>query len=53
MESLCPHPQRLRKILGANRHNHKFLKIHIVVGMLSAVDNIHHRNRQNIGTAAA
>ena len=39
--------QRFRKSRRATRHNHEFLKINRGVRMSAAVQDIHHRHRQN------
>ena len=39
--------------IRADRHNHEFLNVDRVVGMLAAVDDVHHRNRQSAGHGAA
>ena len=36
-----------------DRHDHEFLDVDRVVGMLAAVDDVHHRNRQDAGRGAA
>ena len=38
---------------SGNRHNHEFLNVNRVVGMLAAVNDVHHRNRQSAGHGAA
>ncbi len=45
--------QRLGKIRRAFRHDHEFLKIDRCIGMRAAVENIHHRHRQNACVRAA
>ena len=42
-----------RERAGADRNDHEFLDVEIVVGMGAAVDDVHHRNRQlhDAGTA--
>ena len=37
--------QGFRKRFGANRHDHEFLEIDIVVGMSAAIEDVHHRRR--------
>jgi hypothetical protein len=37
--------QRLRKIGCPDRQDHELLDIHTVVGMRTAIDDVHHRNR--------
>ena len=53
MEYIGTHAQRIGKGLGANRLDHELLDIHIVVGMLATVDDIHHRYRHRIFTRGA
>ena len=38
--------QRLGKVWRADRHDHEFLEIDRIVGMHAAVDDVHHRHRQ-------
>ena len=47
MEDLRAHPQRLSEAGRSYRHDHKFLNVHIVVGMLAAIQNIHHWYRKH------
>src|SRR4029077_20888172 len=42
--------QRLRKTLGADWHHHEFLEVDVIVGVRSAVEDVHHRGRQDIGS---
>jgi hypothetical protein len=37
----------------ADRHDHEFLNVDRVVGMFAAVDDVHHRHRQDAGRGAA
>ena len=53
MENLGAHTQRLSKAGSTHRHHHKFLNIHVVVCVLAAVENIHHRYRQSLGIHTA
>ena len=53
MKNLRPGAKCFRKRFRADRHNHKFLKIHIIVGVCAAVDNVHHRNGQSFRVYAA
>jgi hypothetical protein len=39
--------------LGANRHDHELLEVDLIVGMLTAVDDVHHRHRQQLRGNAA
>ena len=45
--------QALGERFGANRHNHEFLEVNVVVGMHAAVENVHHGRRQHMGVCAA
>ena len=45
--------QALGERLGANRHNHEFLEVNVVVGMHAAVENVHHGRRQHMGIRTA
>ena len=53
MEDLCAHPQRLAEVRRAPRLDHEFLEIHVVVGVLAAVEDVHHRYGQRVGRGAA
>src|SRR3990172_5471422 len=53
MEHLHAHPYCIPKILCANWHYHKLLKIKAVVSMCPAVYDVHHRHRQCIRIYAA
>ena len=46
-------PHGFPKARRANRDNHEFLQIQVVVGMRAAVHHIHHRHRHLHGRAAA
>ncbi len=46
MEGLGAIPQRFRESWRANRHYHEFLEVNAVVGVLAAVEDVHHRNGQ-------
>ena len=48
MENLRPHPHRIEQAVGANRHDHEFLKINGIIGMHPAVDDIHHRHGEDV-----
>jgi len=41
------------QILRADRHDHVFLAVRCGIRMLAAVQDVHHRNRQNLGIGAA
>lgn len=53
MKNLRPAAQCFGKVGRANRHHHEFLKVDAVVGMNTAVENVHHRHRQQIGVDPA
>ena len=44
MKSLCTIAQGFGKVRGTDGHDHEFLKIDAIVGMLSTVEDIHHRD---------
>ena len=44
--------QRLAEAGGADRHDHEFLEIYVVIGMGAAIENVHHGNRQKAGAGA-
>ncbi len=48
MEDFGAHAQRIGKGLGADRLDHEFLDVDVVVGMLAAVDDVHHRHRHGV-----
>ena len=37
----------------ADRHDHEFLEVHAVVGVVAAVEDVHHRHGQGIGADSA
>src|SRR5216683_1968312 len=41
------HPHRVGERRCAMRHDHELLHVDIRVGMLAAIDHVHHRHRQN------
>ncbi|MNI16248.1 hypothetical protein D3C73_695750 [compost metagenome] len=53
VENLGAHAQTFRERLGANRLNHEFLDVDVVIGVLAAVDDVHHRNRHRVDTRGA
>jgi len=53
MEDFRAHAHGVLQRFGADRHDHEFLEIDRVVGMGAAVDDVHHRNRQDMGVRAA
>jgi hypothetical protein len=46
MEHFGSHTQPLREALGAARHHHELLEVHLVVGVRPTVEHVHHRHRQ-------
>ena len=42
-------PYRLGQRRRADGHDHEFLEVDRVVGVLAAVDDVHHRHRQHVG----
>ncbi len=38
---------------GADRHDHELLEVDVVVGVLAAVQDVHHRHRQDVGVGSA
>jgi hypothetical protein len=53
VEDFRAHAHGIADIVGANRHDHEFLEVDRVVGMRAAVDDVHHRYRQDAGVRAA
>ena len=53
MENFRAAAHGVRKRVRADRHNHEFLDINGIVGMGAAVDDIHHRHRQQMRVGAA
>ena len=53
MEDLGGHPKALPEGRRPHRHDHELLDVHIVVGVLAAVDDIGHRHRDVVGDDAA
>ena len=53
MEDLGPDPQALREARGAGRDDHELLEVDRVVGVGAAVEDVHHRHRQQRRLAAA
>ena len=52
-EDLGTDPHRLGDAADADRHDHELLDVDRVVGMLAAVDDVHHRHRQRARVGAA
>ena len=46
VECLGPVAERLGEIRCPDGHDHEFLKVHAVVGVLAAVEDVHHWHRQ-------
>ena len=53
VEDLGGHAESLPESLGPHGHDHEFLDVHVVVGVLAAVDDIGHRHRDVVGDDAA
>ncbi len=53
VEHLGAHADRVTDVGGADRHDHEFLDVDGVIGVLTTVDDVHHRNGQNAGRGAA
>ena len=53
VKDLGPHAQRLAEGRGAEGHDHEFLEVDVVVGVLAAVEDVHHRHGQVLGVGAA
>ena len=53
MEHFRAHAHGIRHALGADRHDHEFLDVDRIVRMRAAIDDVHHRRRQNAGIGAA
>jgi hypothetical protein len=52
MEDFATAAQRVREPLKAQRHDHELLDVHRIIGMRPAIDDVHHRRRQDIGAHA-
>ncbi len=53
VEDFDAHPQTLGKHGRAKRHDHEFLNVDVVVSVLAAVEDVHHRNRQQVRARAS
>ena len=53
VEDLGAHAQRFFEAFCTGRHDHEFLDVDVVVGVLAAVDDVHHRQGQFLGIGAA
>ena len=47
------HAHRFADVRGTDGHDHEFLNVDRVVGVFAAVDDVHHRHRQNAGRGAS
>ncbi len=48
VENLDAHAQSFAETCRADGHNHEFLRIHGIIGVRAAVQNVHHRNGKSI-----
>ena len=53
MENFGAHAQRIGEGFRANRLNHELLDVDVVIGMLAAVDDVHHRNGHRVDAWSA
>jgi len=53
VEGLDAHAQGFGEGRSAGRHDHELLQVDVVVRVHAAVEDIHHRHRQDLGIAAA
>ena len=53
MENLRAHAQGVGEGFGAGRQDHELLDVDRIVGVGAAIDDVHHRRRQNAGRDAA
>ena len=53
VEHLGPDPQRLRERPATDRDDHELLEVDRVVGVGAAVEDVHHRDRQDVRGLAA
>ena len=53
VEDLGDHADALGEALGSDGHDHEFLEVDLVVGVLAAVDDVGHRHGQDAGVGAA
>ena len=53
VEGLGADSKRLGERLGADRHDHELLEVDRVLGVDAAVDDVHHRHRQDVRVGAA
>ena len=52
MENLSAHTESFCKSGSAHGHNHKLLEVDIVVGVRATVEDVHHRDGQDMAVAA-
>ncbi len=53
MKDLRTRTQRVAETIESERHDHEFLHVDAVVGVLAAVDDVHHRCRQAVCSHAS
>ncbi len=53
VENFSAHAQCIGEVLGANRLNHELLNVDVVVGVLTTVDDVHHRHRHGVDAGGA
>ena len=53
VEDLRAGAQALGEARRPHRHDHELLEVHLVVGVRTAVEHVHHRHRQHVGRLAA
>ena len=53
MENFRAPADRVGDVFGADGHDHEFLEVDGIVGMGAAIDDVHHRRRQNARLRAA
>ncbi|MNE05923.1 hypothetical protein D3C80_984970 [compost metagenome] len=53
VEDFSPHAQGVREAVSAGRQDHELLNVDRIVSVSAAVDDVHHRGRQDAGRDAA
>ena len=53
VEHLHAHAQAVGVAGRSDRHDHELLQVHVVVGVLAAVQDVHHGDGQHVGVEAA
>ncbi len=53
MENFHAPAQRLGKRRCSHRHHHELLEVDIVIGVRAAVEDVHHRHRNGVGSGSA